>query len=91
MSIRNHETAIAQNENLHHELDMYKSVMVPLERKPRTNITRITRPPLVNLNHQSFGECRNFSSAGNAVLEKGQAFAQLLDTIPGDMTLEELT
>ena len=27
---------------------MYKSVRVPLESKPKTNLTRIGRPPLVN-------------------------------------------
>jgi hypothetical protein len=45
---REHENASAQNNELQNELDMYKSVRVPLESKPKTNLTRIGRP-LVNL------------------------------------------
>jgi len=43
------ENASAQNGELQNELDMYKSVRTPLESKPKTNLTRIGRPPLVNL------------------------------------------
>ncbi|KIM45040.1 hypothetical protein M413DRAFT_24307 [Hebeloma cylindrosporum] len=46
---REQETAWAQNNDLQNELDMYKSVRVPLDCKPKTNLTRIGRPPLVNL------------------------------------------
>ncbi|KAJ7783052.1 hypothetical protein B0H16DRAFT_1658450 [Mycena metata] len=45
------ETAAAHNVELLRELEMYKSASVPLESKPRTLVTRISRPPLSNLNH----------------------------------------
>ena len=36
---------MADNDDLRAELDMYKSVAVPHEVKPRTTITRVTRLP----------------------------------------------
>ncbi|KIK03514.1 hypothetical protein K443DRAFT_131343 [Laccaria amethystina LaAM-08-1] len=50
MLTRDQDALAAQNENLQNELDMYKSVTVPFADKPRTNLTRIARVPLVNLN-----------------------------------------
>jgi chromosome segregation ATPase len=46
---REQENASAQNGELQNEIDMYKSVRIPLESKPKTNLTRIGRPPLVSL------------------------------------------
>ncbi|KAF8993708.1 hypothetical protein BDQ17DRAFT_126162 [Cyathus striatus] len=48
--IQEQEYISSQNTNLRHELDMYKSVMVPTSDKPRTNLTRIGRSPLESLN-----------------------------------------
>ncbi|KAF9502001.1 hypothetical protein BDN71DRAFT_1485888 [Pleurotus eryngii] len=42
---RDHEAAIAENTALLEELSMYKSVMMPTDRKPRTNMTRLVRHP----------------------------------------------
>lgn len=36
----------ANNEDLQHELALYKSVAVPPELKPRTMVTRVDRAPL---------------------------------------------
>ncbi|KAJ7346535.1 hypothetical protein DFH08DRAFT_193064 [Mycena albidolilacea] len=44
------ESVASQNTELIRELQMYKSVSVPVESKPRTIVTRISRPPLVPLN-----------------------------------------
>jgi hypothetical protein len=92
MSTREHEAVIGRNDDLRHELDMYKSVIVPIENKPRTNITRIGRPPLVNLN-QSFkvgtNEPTKFFNGGNGGKARVQR-GQILNSIPGDMTLEEI-
>ncbi|KAK7472607.1 hypothetical protein VKT23_000720 [Stygiomarasmius scandens] len=52
-SIRTNEVANTLNQELQQELDMYKSVMVPHENKPKTNMTRVTRPPLTSLNQSS--------------------------------------
>ncbi|KAJ3733646.1 hypothetical protein DFJ43DRAFT_1131342 [Lentinula guzmanii] len=53
VSTRTNETITAQNQNLQNELDMYISVAVPYELKPGTKFTRMTRPPLVNLNRSA--------------------------------------
>ncbi|KAG9220820.1 hypothetical protein CCMSSC00406_0002580 [Pleurotus cornucopiae] len=49
---RDHEAAIAENTALLEELSMYKSVMMPTNRKPRTNMTRLVRHPLTDLPQQ---------------------------------------
>ncbi|KAJ3756261.1 hypothetical protein EV360DRAFT_95794 [Lentinula raphanica] len=49
-STRENEAITNYNQNLHKELEMYKSVAVPYELKPGTKFTRMTRPPLVHLN-----------------------------------------
>lgn len=43
LSTRDREAALADNDELRAELEMYKSVAVPQDAKPRTTITRITR------------------------------------------------
>ncbi|THU95341.1 hypothetical protein K435DRAFT_129857 [Dendrothele bispora CBS 962.96] len=52
-STRAHEAATTTNHELQQELDMYKSVMVPHDNKPKTNMTRVMRPPLTNINQSS--------------------------------------
>ena len=54
---------------------MYKSVTIPVESKPRTNITRIVRPALAN-------QCLNVDEV------RGQAVEHLAAT--GEMTLDEI-
>ncbi|KAF9484441.1 hypothetical protein BDN70DRAFT_872455 [Pholiota conissans] len=76
------------NDALQNELDMYKSVQVPLDSKPRTNITRIGRAPLVNL-----AASMNASTqpVGNSVYGKGSYAKPALEVIKdGDMTTDEL-
>ena len=65
---------------------MYKSVMVPSENKPRTNIIRIERPPLANQNLNLIQNAvKNVTKSVNG---GGEKVAQTL--IPGDMTLDEI-
>ncbi|KAF4567672.1 hypothetical protein EYR36_011295 [Pleurotus pulmonarius] len=52
ISNRDHEAAVAENTALLEELSMYKSVMMPTNRKPRTNMTRLVRHPLTDLSQQ---------------------------------------
>jgi hypothetical protein len=80
---------VVNNDDLRQELDMYKSVMVPSENKPRTNITRIARPALVpqNLNVDATA---NFTKSFNDDGGERKAQMQTLGYIPGDMTLEEI-
>lgn len=68
---------------------MYKSVMIPVEDRPRTNITRVARPPLVNLNTSLIAHARSVSGGGGGDKVKAHR-AHVLETIPGDMTLDEI-
>lgn len=47
------ESMTARNAELIRELEMYKSASVPLDDKPRTIVTRISRPPLSVLNQST--------------------------------------
>lgn len=61
---------------------MYKSVAVPVSLKPRTKLTRVARPPLVNLNKSTL------NIHGNEEVEKSAEV--YLESIVGDMTLDEI-
>ncbi|KAJ6593823.1 hypothetical protein B0H19DRAFT_1092162 [Mycena capillaripes] len=47
------ESVTSHNTELIRELEIYKSASVPLENKPRTIVTRISRPPLTVLNQST--------------------------------------
>ncbi|KAG0707373.1 hypothetical protein DFH29DRAFT_897118 [Suillus ampliporus] len=79
--IRDRDAMSAANEDLRHEVMMYKSVVVPEDSKPRTNLTRVTRPPLTSQSMNVIPPC----VASDALVK-----ATVLEHIPGDMTLDEL-
>ncbi|KAG6862229.1 hypothetical protein C0995_002160 [Termitomyces sp. Mi166 len=98
MLSREQEAAVAINDDLQHELDMYKSIMVPADNKPRTAFTRVTRLPLGNLTRSLNASA---SAAGNLASSasesdnssSGKSSAQhvhVLESIPGDMTIDEI-
>lgn len=92
MKTREHEDAAALNEELQHELDMYTSVAVPTNHKPRSNMTRVSRVPLGSHN-RSLSSSRASSQADlkeNTGMRKSSSPATL-DTIPGDMTLDDIS
>lgn len=84
--IRDRDTISAANEDLLHEIMMYKSVAVPGDSKPRTNLTRVTRPPLMS---QSMNVVAT-TSIPPCVASDALITATVLEHIPGDMTLDEL-
>ncbi|TFK44638.1 hypothetical protein BDQ12DRAFT_28373 [Crucibulum laeve] len=86
MLTREQEAIIARSDDLQHEVDTYKSVMVPVGNKPRTNITRVGRPPLVNLTRSLNTSALPTSSSS----EKVKQHAPSLDAVHGDMTLDEI-
>ncbi|KAJ7287615.1 hypothetical protein C8J57DRAFT_592096 [Mycena rebaudengoi] len=53
VTVSDYESTTAHNVELIRELEMYKSAAVPVESKPRTIVTRISRPPLSNLNQST--------------------------------------
>lgn len=93
MLTRDRDVVVTNNEDLQQELRMYKSVMVPNENKPRTNITRVARPALANQN-LNVSAAVNASAAKSVSTSGGTAKSmqrtQHLDSIPGDMTLDEI-
>ncbi|KAI0329702.1 hypothetical protein GY45DRAFT_844771 [Cubamyces sp. BRFM 1775] len=102
ISTRDCEAVIADNEELRHELELYKSVGVPHEIKPRTTITRVGRVPS-SLSHSDLGAALSVRSS-----ESGQALprsasssaASRLTSVPelpsgsyvddSEMTLDEI-
>lgn len=91
MLTREQEGIVTENENLQHELNMYQSVMVPVEHRPRTNITRVARVPFVDLTPQSLNTSGVSARKAhvNATKTDSMIGEQVLGTMPGDMTLEE--
>ncbi|KAH9485315.1 hypothetical protein JR316_0002223 [Psilocybe cubensis] len=90
MLIREQENVVAQNDELQNEIDMYKSVQVPPEKKTRTNITRVARPPLVNLGNSlnsSLPITHISSGSKHLFMSREQP---LLEAKEGDMTTDEL-
>jgi hypothetical protein len=94
MSTRDRDVVVAGNEELRHELDMYKSVMIPMENKPRTNIIRIDRVPLadqnINVSMSAAKSTKGTGSFGKSVGGgvSGPKLAMEVDL--GEMTLEEI-
>lgn len=78
------DAVIAHGDGLQHELNMYKSIAVPSEFKPRTTITRVGRVPLVN---QS-------TNVGSTTHSKAGDFAKMNGrrslNVDGEMTLDEI-
>ncbi|GLB37127.1 hypothetical protein LshimejAT787_0401780 [Lyophyllum shimeji] len=93
MLTREQENALAVNGDLQNELEMYKSVMVPADQKPRTTITRVARPPLVNLtrslNTNAVPTISITKSDGSSEKVTTQRI-HALEPIQGDMTIEEI-
>jgi DNA repair exonuclease SbcCD ATPase subunit len=83
---RDRDAISAANEDLLHEIMMYKSVAVPEDNKPRTNLTRVTRPPLTSQSINIVAVSPVPPCASPDALVK----ATVLEHIPGDMTLDEL-
>ncbi|OAX43280.1 hypothetical protein K503DRAFT_708780 [Rhizopogon vinicolor AM-OR11-026] len=86
MCTRDRDTISATNEDLRHEVMMYKSIMVPEDSKPRMNLTRVTRPLLTS---QSINTMST-TSISPCVVSDALVKATVLEHIPGDMTLDEL-
>ncbi|KAI6033129.1 hypothetical protein F5J12DRAFT_798878 [Pisolithus orientalis] len=87
---RERDAYVANNDDLRHELGLYKSSLVPAEIKPRSQFTRISRAPLTthSLNVENLKPETGFCTSTPHPNQRA-----LLDHIipsPGDMTLDEL-
>ncbi len=86
MTTKDKEAVEAENDELRRELELYKSVAVPAEVKPRTFVTRVSRTPLANHNLNG-SHARSVSNAsGHSKLAKRYEVGNR----DGDMTVDEL-
>lgn len=87
MTTKDRDALVAENDELVRELRLYKSVAVPADSKPRSNLTRVARKPLANSSLNARPR-----SAGSAHNEgKRLASTPEADYKDGDMTLDELS
>ncbi|KAI0786720.1 hypothetical protein C8Q75DRAFT_264006 [Abortiporus biennis] len=87
ISTREREAVLNENDDLRHELDMYKSVSVHPELKPRTTVTRVSRVPLAtqSMNIKSLSAISSVSNGGKRLESTPE-----VDFKEGDMTIEEI-
>ncbi|KZT66396.1 hypothetical protein DAEQUDRAFT_458069 [Daedalea quercina L-15889] len=93
MLTRDRDATQAQNEDLQHELDLYKSVAVPPELKPRTMVTRVER---LQVPSSSIGLAGSQTSSSE-LNTRSACSSRKLDSMPeveyntqGEMTLDEI-
>ncbi|KAH9847165.1 hypothetical protein C2E23DRAFT_742411 [Lenzites betulinus] len=90
MSTRDRDAVLADNDELRHELGLYKSVAVPLDAKPRTTITRVARVPSA-LSDSELGVPPSTRSVSASAPGARLASVQETETgAPEDMTLDEI-
>ncbi|KAI0692009.1 hypothetical protein C8T65DRAFT_670123 [Cerioporus squamosus] len=98
LSTRDREAVLADNDDLRAELDMYKSVAVPHDAKPRTTITRVARVPTttsdldmgssvsaLRVSDQTQGLSTMRSTSGSRLTSVPE-----LPSLGDDMTLDEI-
>ncbi|KAJ3499807.1 hypothetical protein NLJ89_g10057 [Agrocybe chaxingu] len=85
---REQENVVVENNELQNELGMYKSVRYLGDSKPWTNITRVARPPLVNVTQSLNGSIQS-SRIYSASYAK-PAFEPLTEVMDSDMTIDEI-
>ncbi|TBU40087.1 hypothetical protein BD309DRAFT_927826 [Dichomitus squalens] len=98
LSTRDRDAAYADNDDLRAELELYKSVAVPQEVKPRTYITRVTRPVAATLEPDtasSMSTSRGSDQTQRSSATRSSTSASRLPSLPelpasGDMTLDEI-
>ncbi|KAH9839316.1 uncharacterized protein C8Q71DRAFT_748934 [Rhodofomes roseus] len=93
---RDRDATQAYNEDLQHELDLYKSVAVPPELKPRTTVTRVERLQVPSASI-GLGGSQKSSSELNSRSTSTMASNRKLEPMPevdydtqGEMTLDEI-
>ena len=94
ISTRDHETATQEVTALRGELALFKSVAVPFEGKPRTNMTRIKRMPLGPVNKQPTNKAnvqQQNTKRKRSTNDYDDDLAQYLPVHNGDMTIDELS
>lgn len=93
MLTRDRDATQAQNEDLQHELDLYKSVAVPPELKPRTTVTRVERLQVPS-SSVGLGGSHSQRSSSESVARRASARLEPMPEVEynthGEMTLDEI-
>lgn len=98
LSTRDRDAAYADSDDLRAELELYKSVAVPQDVKPRTTITRVVRPVTATLELDAAGSVSTFSQSSEQTQRSSVAHSSASSRLPslpelladGDMTLDEI-
>ncbi|KAI0958971.1 hypothetical protein AcV7_004638 [Taiwanofungus camphoratus] len=94
LSTRDRDAVVADNDDLRYELELYKSVAVPPELKPRATLTRVGRVPLAMQDVNIRGNTNPAEHTESVQVSEGKQ--RMLDTMPeleyehGEMTLDEI-
>ncbi|KAL7281761.1 hypothetical protein ACG7TL_005080 [Trametes sanguinea] len=99
ISTREREAVLADNEDLRHELELYKSVGVPHEIKPRTTITRVGRVPSISSDSELGASLAPRASESGPSLPRSTStsmgpsarLASVPETLGGDGLADEMT
>ena len=87
MTTKDRDALVAENDELLRELQLYKSVAVPADFRPRSTLTRVARKPLMNQSMNTRPPSTGLPRSGGKKLET-TAEDEYKD---GDMTLDELS
>ena len=95
MLTRDRDATQAHNEDLQHELDLYKSVAVPPELKPRTTVTRVERLQVPSASTALGGsQSQSQRSSGESVVKSTSTRLEPMPEVEydaqGEMTLDEI-
>ena len=75
---------VYENDDLRHELELYKSVAVPTGYKPRTHVTRVGRVPLGDQNVNAIST--NAPNGGEEIFKH----LPEMQYKEGDLTIDEI-
>lgn len=96
MLTRDRDATEAQNEDLQHELNLYKSVAVPPELKARTTVTRVERLQVPSASiglggsQKGSNELNSRSASSMASNRKLEPMPEVDYHLQGEMTVDEI-
>ena len=79
-----------ENDELLRELQLYKSVSIPTNAKPRSTMTRVARAPLTNHNMNARSTTVFAKSTSKMPGSAGSVRDELVESRDGDMTIDEI-
>ena len=88
---KDRDAIASENDTLFHELQVYKSVNIAADFKPKTTMTRVGRQPLASQS-LNVGPTSTHARSTSKSATNGKALAKTLEVEfkEGDMTIDEL-